>query len=62
MSPEQHLAILGPELLAEIRLRASRAATQTPPPAEVLDGLRPVLAPAMARVRARGERSEQTAA
>lgn len=50
MTPEEHLRILGPELLAEIRCRAAAA---PPPTRELIDELRPILAPAMQRVKAK---------
>jgi hypothetical protein len=50
MTPEDHLRILGPAYLAEIRRKAAAAPAPTP---EVAADLRQVLAPAMARVRAR---------
>ncbi|MFG3051799.1 hypothetical protein ACGFZP_12740 [Kitasatospora sp. NPDC048239] len=49
MTPADHLRLLGPQLLAEIRRRAAAA---PPPSAEVVAELRPILAPAMARVNA----------
>jgi hypothetical protein len=50
MTLEQHLEVLGPEFVAEMRRRAAAA---PPPTAEVIAAIQPVLAPAMARVEAR---------
>ncbi|MFC8447565.1 hypothetical protein [Kitasatospora sp. NPDC057223] len=50
MTSEEHLRILGPAFLAEIRQRASLA---PPPPPELVDELRSILAPAMNRLRTR---------
>ncbi|OKI16530.1 hypothetical protein [Streptomyces sp. CB03911] len=50
MTPEEHLRILGPELLAEIHRRVDLA---PPPSPELIDELRTILAPAMRRTRAR---------
>lgn len=47
MTPSEHLAILGADDLAEIRRRAVSAPV---PPAEVIEQLRPILAPAAARI------------
>jgi hypothetical protein len=50
MTPEEHLRILGADVVAEIH----RIVDQAPPaPPETIDALRPVLAPAMERYRAR---------
>lgn len=59
MTPEDHLRILGPTYLAEIRRRAEAA---PPPSPELIDQLRPTLAPAMARVRSRDVQPQQAAA
>lgn len=50
MTLEQHLEILGPEFVAEMRRRAAAAPPAT---AELLATIQPVLAPAMARTEAR---------
>ncbi|MCX4751710.1 hypothetical protein OG455_41895 [Kitasatospora sp. NBC_01287] len=49
MTPEDHLRILGPEILAEIRLLVAAA---PPPSAEVIAELQPILGPAYERMRA----------
>jgi hypothetical protein len=60
MRSEDHQRILGPALLAEIRRRAAAA---PPPSLELIElQLRPVLAPAMARIRAHAAQAEQHAA
>jgi hypothetical protein len=55
MTPAEHVAILGPEFVAEMRRRAKAAPKPT---AEHLAGLRPILAPAMDRVLARAARAD----
>jgi len=49
MTPEERLRILGPETLAEIDRRVAAA---PPPPPELIEELRLLLAPALARLRA----------
>lgn len=56
MTSEEHERILGADVVAGIRRRARQA---PPPPAETIEAIRPVLAPAMQRVIAR--RTEHTA-
>jgi hypothetical protein len=59
VTPADHLRLLGPELLAEIRRRAAAA---PPPSPELIAELRPILAPAMQRVKARRAAEEVAAA
>jgi hypothetical protein len=58
MTPADHLRLLGPEVLAEI---SRRVAVAPPPSPELINELRPILAPAMQRVMARRATSEAPA-
>jgi hypothetical protein len=53
MSPEERRRILGDDVIAHIHARVAQA---PPPPPEVIDRLRRILAPAALRVRKRAER------
>lgn len=56
MTPADHLRLLGPANLAEMRRRGAEAPV---PPPDVIVELRKTLAPAMARVEARTATASQ---
>lgn len=56
MTRAERLAILGPATIAAIHRRVAQA---PPPPPEVLAELRPMLAPALAEVRAACRAADQ---
>lgn len=53
MTAAERLRILGPDGFAEATRIGEEAAAKYPPSPELIEELRPILAPAMARVRAR---------
>lgn len=59
MTRAQRLAILGERTVAEIHQRVAKA---PPPPADLLEELRPILAPALHRLRQKATAPTQQAA